>query len=538
MTLLTIDASSSTDELSFPITKSSDEANQFTPNLPQGLKIPLPIVLGNDNQAYAVIVEDGNKSVIRINSKKFETIVYSYANKQGIRLTSYDVKTTCEQLTATAELKASVTPIWSRVAPSKNGIEIDAGNYRIVVTAGNVEVDHVGSNNLFYKNPVSLPMVRPVSAGNIGLLKKYMNLSKSDLTLLIAWISYTLAHPKIKTSKFLILVIHGDQGSGKSFACENIIIPLIDPSVVGIQVFPSNVKDFTIAAQNSHVLCYDNMRNFKHKMADILCMASTGGTITSRALYTNDDQHVQRLHVPLVLNGIHQFINESDLAERCLTIRPQKIIESQRRSEDDMTQALKIDLPIIFRGLLDLIANIFEKLPEAIITHPQRMLDFVQWLAATELVDGVEEGTYQAAYAEMLNQSQLDSLLENLLASTVVEFTSEDVMKSGKWSGTPSALLNQLNNLVSLTAIHSREWPNNPIALSKRLNSLKASLLSQGISVEFNRGKERTITIEVLARPSNPKPKPMGNLDDFLEELIVSPATAPDALNDRREAAF
>jgi hypothetical protein len=36
------------------------------------------------------------------------------------------------------------------------------------------------------------------------------------------------------------------------------------------------------------------------------------------------------------------------------------------------------------------------------------------------------------------------------------------------------------------------------IALSKRLTSLKASLLSQGISIEFARSKQRTITIKTV----------------------------------------
>ena len=62
----------------------------------------------------------------------------------------------------------------------------------------------------------------------------------------------------------------------------------------------------------------------------------------------------------------------------------------------------------------------------------------------------------------------------------------------------PAELLDKLNLMVSDGTARSLEWPKNPIALSKRLNSLNASLLTQGVSVEFVRGKQRTITIKIL----------------------------------------
>lgn len=311
----------------------------------------------------------------------------------------------------------------------------------------------------------------------------------------IAWLSYTLAHPKIKSSKYLILVIHADQGAGKSSLCQHIILPLIDPSRAGLQKFPRQESDFAIAANNAHVLCYDNMRNFKQSMADTLCMASTGGTVSSRALYTNDEQHIQHLHVALVLNGIHSFINEADLAERCLTIRPNLIPEQDRRSEDDMLRDLERDLRVIFRGLLNLIAAILEKLPEVQVVHPKRMIDFVRWLGAIELIEGVKPGLYQKNYADRMTESQLDSLHNNLLAASILDFVDGGALKDGEWHGSPSELLTQLNNRRDVAAKYAKDWPDNAISLSKRLNSLKASLLTQRIRIEFERGRSRTIRI-------------------------------------------
>jgi hypothetical protein len=333
----------------------------------------------------------------------------------------------------------------------------------------------------------------PATEGNLDLLKPYLNLSHQDRLLFFAWLSYTLAHPKIATSKFPILVINGDQGTGKTSLCNNVISPLIDPNQIGVQVFPRGAKDFAIASQNTHVLCYDNMRNFRSDMSDLLCMAATGGAISNRALYTDDEQNVLHLHGALVLNGIHGFINQADLAQRCLPIRTLPLKECNRKSETAMVKALEADLPVIFRGLLDLIAKVLQHLPNIEVTNPERMLDFVHWLAAMERVDGAPVGAYQQTYSDALRQAQLDSLMENMLASTLVEFC--EGIKGKEWRGTPGELLVELNADVSTGTTYSREWPQNPIALSKRLNGLKASLLTQDIDIQFGRGKERTITI-------------------------------------------
>jgi hypothetical protein len=123
------------------------------------------------------------------------------------------------------------------------------------------------------------------------------------------------------------------------------------------------------------------------------------------------------------------------------------------------------------------------------------MLDFVYWLAAMEKVDGVPAGVYQAEYSNLLNQGQLDSLQENLLASEVLDFAKQ--FKGTEWCGTPAELLIQLTLQASVQTQRSREWPQNSIALSKRLKPLAAGLMTQGISLEFTRGKERMITVKM-----------------------------------------
>jgi hypothetical protein len=325
-------------------------------------------------------------------------------------------------------------------------------------------------------------------------LQKYLNMHAVLQVLLVAWISYVLAHPKIPSTNYLILLLVGGQGSGKSFLC-NLLLKLIDPSETGVQVLPKNVKDLAISMQSSHLRCIDNTRTVSSTMSDYLCMTSTGGTLNTRRLYTDDEEQSINLHGALVINGIGNIVEHPDLHQRCLAIELQPIPENQRKSETELLREFEADLPVIMRELFELIANVFKHLSEAEVSHPERMLDFCRWLAAMEKVYGSPEGVYQMEYSNVLNQGQLDSLQSCLLASEVLDF-AETLPPTG-WVGTPSELLEDLNAVVGRNTQRSRDWPQNPIALSKRLLPLQTGLLTQGISVKFKRGKHRTIAITV-----------------------------------------
>ncbi len=468
-------------------------------HFPQNLPQKFPIVLGQNGMAYAVMENGSNRYVLPIGSRKLNNIIREIGHSEGVTLRRNDIGDINHLLQAHAETAGIFKHVWYRVAPILGGIEIDLGDEmsaRVRITAGKVEIFPEGTDTLFYRTPVSRPMVIPAAIGNLNLLEKYLqNLHPVSRVLMIGWLTYTLAHPKLPSSKFVILVLRGNQGCGKTVLC-NVILRLIDPSHVGVQILPGNVKDFAIAAANAHVLCFDNVRELKPVIADYFCVAATGGALSARQLYTDADQHVIHLHVALVLNGIHTLIDQPDLAQRCLPLELRPIPDCDRKSEAQLASEFEADLPAILRGLFDLIAGILTHLPEAKVTNPERMIDFVHWLAAMEMAQGVPAGVYQAAYSEALNQGQLDSLLENPLAAAVMQLC-DDPGNDG-WSGTPADLLTKLNSLVSRGTQRSREWPQTAISLSKRLIPLEASLLTQGIRVELTRGKERNITITKL----------------------------------------
>ena len=455
------------------------------------------LVMDPYKNVYGVWRGHGNPKLLKLCSPEFNGVIGAAFMRRGLRLNRRQLADINDELRSVAEASGLRTDVWRRVAPRPGGgiviAAYDDTNTHIHISPGKVDVLAVGSDVLFYRPPTADAIVLPAAAGDYKRLRQYLNLDAVSFTLYIAWLTYTLAHPKMKGSNYVILGFIGGEGTGKSLAAK-VTMMLVDPSEVGVERLPAKAKDLAIGLQNRHLVAFDNLRCISPALSDALCTAATGGAVTDRKLYTDDDQHVIPLHGAILLNGIYAFIEQPDLAQRCLPLRLEPLPEGNRKSEDELRRELEADMPTILRGLFDLIAKILVHLPDAKVTNPQRMIEFVRWLAAMELAIGAPVGTLQNEYAKVLNDGQLDALLDNSLGSAVIEFAV--TLDQGAWSGTPAELLAKLNQLKAYGLQRPpRDWPDNEIALSKRLAPLQTALMTQGVQVQFKRGKHRTINI-------------------------------------------
>lgn len=177
---------------------------------PHNLSSKLGIILDQNGKAYATIEGAGNSFALAVGSKALNNGIRQLGMNEGIRLRKNDLSDLNHALQAEAEMAAIRRNVWHRVAQIQDGIEIDLGDERhthVRITSGRVEIISEGSDTLFCRSQVSRSMVLPAKAGNLDLLKKYLNLNHLQIMLFTAWLTYTLAHPKIPVSKFVILVL-------------------------------------------------------------------------------------------------------------------------------------------------------------------------------------------------------------------------------------------------------------------------------------------------------------------------------------------
>ncbi|WP_417316060.1 hypothetical protein [Cycloclasticus pugetii] len=455
--------------------------------------------LGVDQYGTPVLVNESenNPETNRLTSKNINKVIIRLAEEKGIHISRRVRDEIIDQLIDHADASGNTFDVYSRVKKTRDGCIIDVGcesEKRIIIDDGKVVISDKGCDALFIRNASMRPFVAPTPfKGDIQRLFTYLNMGRTSAWLLIAWMIYTLSTGREGASVYPILVITAEQGSSKSTLCELIIRSLVDPSALGIQGFPSDRKDLVIAASHAHVLIYDNLRYLTQKWSDILCIAATGGSDPMRKLFTDDQLVTHPFKVPLVLNGIHDFIEEPDLAQRCVFIGLDSMDESKRIDSEIFADNFNKDLPFIFKGMLELLAKVLQIVDTVELTHRHRMIRFMKYLAAIEQVEGLDKGSLQGLYADSFNERQRDVLMSDPLGLIIYEMVA--VGHGDTWTGTPTELLNAVLDHLNDYDSRRRKLPDNPSTLSKRLQILKPVLLSQGVEVLFTRGKERKITI-------------------------------------------
>lgn len=444
---------------------------------------------------YVIFSIDRNPIVYRVTDSNFKAVIIDICRGLGFIPSKRDVEEIRDIIRDNADASGNEFVLHNRVAESDGVIEIDSGQpdgsvFRL--EDGEFRVIKTGSTTLFYKSKTALPFVIPSTQGSLNVFN-YLNMDEGQKWLLLAWLCYTISTPKFSNTPFPILVLIAEQGAAKTTTCKTVIRNLVDPSRLGVQGFPKNRQDMVLGSKNCHVLIYDNLRIISPGWADTMCIASTGGSDPTRRLFTDEELVSHEFQSPLVLNGIHDFITEPDLAQRCLKLQLKPIPESNRLDEKELNAAFMADLPDMLTGILQLAAMILARLDSVEVINRERMVRFVKYIAAIEAIYEKPKGELQGLYSKLLNDAQQDAVLENPMAAMLFEMMQKEL--KGTWSGTPTELLIKLRSEFSGVDQRARLLPQNPISLSKQLRAVTAPLRSQGIDVKFHRGKERLITI-------------------------------------------
>jgi hypothetical protein len=68
-----------------------------------------------------------------------------------------------------------------------------------------------------------------------------------------------------------------------------------------------------IAANNGHLLAFDNLSGLPAWLSDALCRLGSGGSFAVRQLYTDDEEVLFKAARPTLLNGIEDIIGRQRL---------------------------------------------------------------------------------------------------------------------------------------------------------------------------------------------------------------------------------
>lgn len=353
----------------------------------------------------------------------------------------------------------------------------------------------------------SLPEPEKPKASLHTLLSPYLNLRPSHWPLVAAFLTASL-RPR---GPYPILKLLGEQGSSKSTTAR-VIRSVVDPNAAPLRAETKATRDLMIAANNSWVICFDNLSVIDGEMSDALCRLSTGGGFSTRTLYTDEDETIFDAMRPVILTSIEDIGSRSDLLERSLIVDLPTIPKESRRPEKDFWAGFEKARPEILGALLDVVCAGMRRLPEVEANPPAdlpRMADFAMWGIAIESALDLDPGAFMESYVAN-RESATHLILESQpLIAALLNYLAKNV-----WSEKTAAGWLETLNVMFPDGGKQPGWPKSPRVLSAILKRVAPNLREIGVTaVQDTRGggndKEKVWRIEssIPAKKTKPKPK-------------------------------
>jgi len=348
-----------------------------------------PIVRTRDDDAYYVQLEnpiDGNKKTYSFNDPDFHDFVrVKYYEKTGKTINISKLNDSISTLKALFNLQQNER--LQTVERLSNRIDGDIRKDRILYdlatdTGEVVEITPDGwsiihlDNPKFRKSVNTLPQVIPIRSSdsmnnNYGFTywqllennRLFWPIPEGEFNVFISYIAYCLI--PLLSKPILILRGENDEpeegegGSGKSTLIRY-IKQIIDPSTSELSSIPKDVKDLKILLSKSHYTPFDNVTHINTDVSDALCQGVTGGSISSRKLYTNGELNTIRYKNCIAINGINLRKIRPDLRDRSIIFDVERIDDYARKTETELEETFEKLLPELLGRIFDVLSNVMK----------------------------------------------------------------------------------------------------------------------------------------------------------------------------------
>jgi hypothetical protein len=339
-----------------------------------------------------------------------------------------------------------------------------------------------------FRRPRGLaPLPLPEPGGSLDALKPFVNCTPDDWLLIVAWLIGAFS-----PGPYPALIFQGEQGTAKTTTAK-VLKSLVDPAHTAQRTAPRDIRDLMISAANSWCLSFDNLSVLRDWLSDGFCRLATGGGLSTRELYTNDDETILDAMRPVILNGIDSLVSRADLADRAILLELPRIQDNNRQREADFWREFEAAQPGIMGAVFDCLAAALANVHTVKLARLPRMADFATWIVAAEAALPWEPGNFLAAYTR--NRA---SVVEHSLEGDPVAVALRSFMESRyEWEGTPTELLNELTEAAGDLVSRGKTWPKAANGLSNRLRRAATFLRVSGIEIESAKigGGRRLVSI-------------------------------------------
>jgi hypothetical protein len=464
---------------------------------------------------------NGHRETWPIRSQRFRTwLQRRHYEATRTALSPAQISSTLDLLEAHAQFDGPERAVHVRLAEHEGHIYLDlADECWRAVEIGPEGWRIIGSPPVRFRRAAGmLPLPEPQAGGSIEALASFLNLpSRSDFVLVVAWLLATLR----AGGPYPLLAISGEQGSAKT-VLSKLLKALIDPDVAPVRSLVREERDLVIAANNSHVLAFDNLSGLPHALSDAFCRLATGASFGLRQLYTDQDEVLFQAARPILLNSIEDVISRPDLGDRAIFLTVPPIADHDRRPERPFWQDFETARSCILGSLLNAVSLGLRKLPDIHLGQLPRMADFALWATACETAFW-PAGTFARAY-----RANRRTAVEDLIEADPVAARVRTIMANRRmWMGSASDLLRAgADSPADGLSTGGTGWLKNPRALAGRLRRAQTFLRTMGIEMTFRRegrGGARTIKLSSAFETGPPSVSSGGNDGTVSTVSTVSP---------------
>ncbi|SFM25253.1 hypothetical protein SAMN03159341_12258 [Paenibacillus sp. 1_12] len=442
----------------------------------------------------AEVMIDGHTQIMKMDSSKFKLFLSKISYDTFNKLIGPDsIQQVITHFKSIAAFEGATEELSRRVGRLHGNIYYDLTNDAWEV----VEINNKGFKILskspipFFRSKNMRGQVTPDPNGSLlKLIKRHFRFKRTSDCILFTVYLVSCFIPNIPHP---LLVLAGEHGAAKSTTM-SMLRAIVDPAKNDLLSMPNGHDDLILALLNNYMPSFDNLDMISSEKSNILCMASTGGSFSKRALYTNDDEIIMSLRRCVTLNGINVVVSRPDLLDRSLISELGRISETERRSEEDVWSSFYEDLPQLVGACLNTLSKAMGIYPTVQLTSLPRMADFATWGFAIAEALGIGGTQFLEAYKKNQLRSNEEVLSTHPVAMTVLRF----MKNKSKWKGDWTTLLAELENQALKMNIrtHQKSWPAAAHALSRRMNTIKSNLEQAGIYFDTRQGDTKELILE------------------------------------------
>jgi len=371
---------------------------------------------GTDGQAYVVTTRHNKPETLLINEDAYQNqLRIRYTKATGEVIKNDQLRNATQQLKAIATEERPEFAVHVRVAEHDGTVYIDIGDAArtiVAVTCDGWRLVQTAPVR-FRRPPSQAPLAIPETGGSLDELWALVNMPLAERPLFAGWLC-TCLYPH---GPYPLATLVGPPGSAKT-ATARVATDIVDATVVTGAAGAESLVDLMIAAQNRHLIVFDNVSKLEQWLQDGCCRLSTGGALTRRRLYSDGEEVVFRAKRPVLITSVGDVITAPDLLDR--TLRFELPALTQRLPEAELNAQFALVRGRITGVLLDGVASIVRNIGSTSIADLPRLADFAKAATAAEEGLGLASGSVMEAFRA--NHADIHAgLLESELAKSIRE---------------------------------------------------------------------------------------------------------------------